>query len=202
MNPRKCVIAVLVAVLLPVASLPAQENSRWQARLQAGMYYPASADIQDIYATAKALTAGLTMPLGTKSRIRAQVHLASASGDPYFSTPDFYAGDVAHLRMRTLGFMLETRGHEGAGPALWPGVGVVFVTGSEKIDGVSDSALLGVGGVVGINPEIALTKTLVIQGEIAFRFLDGTFREGKTRYRQNLSGVVLTLGLAWRFRQE
>ncbi len=202
MMQARSLITGLVAVLLLTAPLSAQQSSRWQTRLQAGMYYPVSSGIQDVYAVLPMLNAGLTIPMGIKSRLRAQLSLASSSGDPYYTTEDFYAGEVAHLRMRTLTLMLETRGHMQKGPALWPGIGVIFVTGSEEIEGVHDSDLLGVGMVVGINPEIAVSRKVVLQGEIAFRFLEGSFREGKTRFRQNLSGVVYTLGLAWRFRDE
>jgi hypothetical protein len=205
MKAERFITSVLLKTIVPVGivllplNLSAQNNGRWQLLLLGGVHAPGAEEVQNIYGNSPFAQVGLAAPLGERGRLRLAANHYRRDGDPYYQAKDFYAGETGELALTGLMLMLETRGPTAHNPRLYAGAGVVYVFGTEKIDGQPTSTGNGLGLCVALAPEMQFSKRISLAVEAGYRLLEGAFENGKDRYRFNLSGGSLLIGLAIHF---
>lgn len=187
----------VVLTLIPLMTF-AQEGSRWQLLVLGGVFSPADDEIQNVYGTPMTGKVALTMPLGELGRMRIAGTYLERRGDPFYQTPDFFAGDASELTLKGVSFTIESRARTAKNPRIYFGVGVDYVFARERITGLNGSKGEAIGAHLVLTPEVELTKTVALIGEVGYQFLQITFKSGRNRYRFNLSGARLLAGLAFK----
>lgn len=198
--PRICAtLAVLAGWLLTPPNLFGQSDDRWQLIVLSGVHAPAAREVQNMYGSAPLLQLAAAVPLGERGRLRLTANHYRRAGDPYYEAEDFAAGDAGELVLTGVSLNIETRGPTARNPRLFVGAGVVYVFGREKIRGLATSHGDGLGVCAALAPEVRLSRKISLAAEAGFRLLEVTFQNGRDRYRFNLSGGSLLIGLAVHF---
>ncbi len=192
-------LTVLAGFILMPLNLFGQNDGRWQLLMLGGVHAPADNEVQNIYGSGPFAQVALAAPLGERGRLRLTANHFRREGDPYYQADDFDAGNAGKLTLTGVSLILETRGPTARNPRLFVGAGVVYVFGSEKISGLATSYGDGLGLCVGLAPEVRLSERFSLAAEAGYRLLEITFHSGKDRYRFNLSGGSLLIGLAVHF---
>ncbi len=175
-----------------------QDVGRWQLVALGGAFSPSDDEIQNIYGASFTGKVAVTAPLGKRGRIRIGGSFLERKGDPFYQSRDFYLPDAGQLSLRGASLTFETRARSANNPRLYLGAGVDYVFGREKINGLDASTGGAIGAHVSLTPEIDLTSTLAFTAEISYEFLELTFRNGRNRYKFNLSGARMLAGLAFK----
>ncbi|MFQ5649952.1 MAG: hypothetical protein ACE5IY_08415 [bacterium] len=194
-------LIVFTALLMLPAQGFAQNGGRWQVMAVGGVFSPAEDEIQNIYGDGVAGEFALALPLGASGRLKLGLDRFQRDGDPFYKADDFNAGNAADLSLTGISLALQSHALTRSFPRLYFGAGIDYVFGREEIAGQKASTGGAIGAHVAVMPEIRLNSRLSLLAEARYRFLEMTFKNGRDRYRFDLSGASLLLGLGYRFGQ-
>ncbi|MFQ5677738.1 MAG: hypothetical protein ACE5G1_17750, partial [bacterium] len=125
--------------------------------------------------------------------------LSRRSGDPFYKSPDFDAGNAANLSLTGFSLTLENNSSAHDFPMLRLGAGIDYVFGKETITGQASSTGQSIGGHISLTPEFPISHRISFFAEAGYRFLELTFRHERDRFKFNLSGANLLIGLGYNF---
>ncbi|MCH8874098.1 hypothetical protein IH824_15230 [candidate division KSB1 bacterium] len=194
----KLKIIALLTCLFPL-QLIAQSNNGWQLIALGGVFTPIDEEIQNIYGDAPLGKIVLSSPLGKQGRLKFGVNSFNRSGDPFYQSPDFNAGNVADLTLTGVSLSLETNPLTSGHPIVRLGAGIEYVFGKERIVEQKSGTGRAVGAHLSLTPEFPISKRVSFFAEASYRFLEITFKRDRDRYKFDLSGANLLVGLGYKF---
>lgn len=190
--------AIVLGVSIMAGAAQAQiRKPDLQMQVLGGLFSPVSDDMQDMYGTAPLGQLYLVAAMNEQSRLKIAGNLFRKSGNPYIALDDFIAGDPARLALNSVGLLLEVGGRGTQNPKVYIGAGLLYCWGSESIDGMGSNSGDGLGGVFTLTPEFQLSQKLYLAMEASLRLIEVQFTDHNQRYRFNLSGGALSIGLGY-----
>ncbi|MFQ5639277.1 MAG: hypothetical protein ACE5IR_14940 [bacterium] len=195
---------ILKIILIATSFLPVQLFSQSEAGYKllalGGVFSPSDDEIRNIYGDALLGKVELAAPLSPFSRLRLGANVFSRNGDPFYQSGDFNAGDVADLTLKGVSLSLETNPFRKnkTQVQLYFGAGVDYVFANEEILGRETGDGSAIGAHISVTPEFPLSQRVSFVAEASYRWLEITFKSGRNRYKFNLSGASLLIGLALR----
>ncbi|MFQ6113312.1 MAG: hypothetical protein ACE5NG_04380 [bacterium] len=176
-----------------------QDEPRFQLIALGGVFSPIDNEIQNIYGGGPTGQIALAASVGEYGRVKFGGNFFNRSGDPFYQSRDFDAGDPAELTLTGLSLSLEANPLTAGYPRLYFGAGVEYVFGKEEITGQESGDGGAIGARLSVTPEFRLSQRISFIAEAGYRFLELTFKSDRDRYRFNLSGASLLLGLGYNF---
>lgn len=194
----KLKIIVLLACLFPL-HLNAQSKNDWQLIALGGVFTPANEEIQNIYGDAPLGKIVLSSPLGKQGRLNFGVNSFNRSGDPFYQSPDFNAGNAADLRLTGVSLSLATNPLTSGHPIVRLGAGIEYVFARERIVAQKSGIGRAVGAHLSLTSEFPFSTRISFFAEASYRFLEITFKRDRDRYKFDLSGANLLVGFGYKF---
>lgn len=191
-------ICIGLGILILPSVLLGQTNGL-QLMALGGVFSPSDDEIQNVYGDGPSGKLALSVTLSEISRLKIATDLFKQNGDPFYQSDDFNAGDAADLSLTSISLAVEVHPLTPGYPRLYFGAGVDYVFAKEEIVGQKTGDGGAVGAHFSIIPEIRLGNNLSLLAEISYRFLEITFKSDRDRYKFNLSGANLLIGLGYYF---
>ncbi len=174
-----------------------QDADAFQLHLLGGTFSPGNDELQNIYGNGFSGKIALATDIGTKGRLKLGLSRLRRAGDPFYDSPDFYAGDASTLTLYDAILSVETDFLTPGYPKLYFGVGVNYASAKETLIGQPDSKGSNLGASLSISPEVRLVEHFLLIAEVGYRFLEMPFKSGRNRYQFDLSGASFMLGIGY-----
>ncbi len=197
---KKTLVLCLLCGLLPVrANAQNPDGRRWQLFALGGAFSPSNDALQSIYASSFTGKVALSTRLGERGRLQLGLQMSQRKGDPFYNSAGFDAGNAATLRQTGLSLLAETDLLTPNYPKLYLGAGIEYLFARETITEQPAGRGNNVGAILSVSPELRIAGHLLLLSQINYRFVEMTFRSDRTRYRFNLSGVSILVGVGYNF---